>query len=92
MIKLDVSTTEGADYYKDWYTPFTEWKPQSVKWRQLPEYYSFDLEKLRADLTRVRDDYDFKPFVVSKKGKIRTTYQGISLTSRKESKILSMMD
>jgi hypothetical protein len=85
MIKFDVSTTEGADYYKDWYTPFTEWKPQSVKWRQLPEYYSFDLEKLRADLTRVRGDYDFKPFVVSKKGKIRTTYQGISLTSRKES-------
>lgn len=85
MIEIDVSTDKAVDYYNSWYKPNTEWKKLSVNWCKLPDYYSFDLERLRAELANVRKDYDFKPFIISQQGKKRTTYQAISLTSRENS-------
>jgi hypothetical protein len=85
MIKIDVGTENNSNYYKEWYTPYSTWNKLSVDWCRLPEYYSFDLKKLRAELENVRKDFNFKPFVISPEGKKRMTYQGISLTSRENS-------
>lgn len=85
MIEIDISTEKAVDYYKEWYKPNTEWEQLTVDWCRLPEYYSFDLNRLRAELDNVRQDYDFKPFIINEKGKQRTTYQAISLTARENS-------
>jgi hypothetical protein len=85
MIEIDISTDNPVDYYDNWYKPGTEWEKLSINWCKLPDYYSFDLEKLRTELENVRSKYDFQPFVISKSGKKRMTYQAISLTSRENS-------
>ena len=84
MITIDISTSV-MDYYKTWYKPDTEWEKLPIYWCKLPDYYSFDLSRLRNELENVRSVYDFKPFIISKAGKKRSVYQAISLTSRESS-------
>lgn len=85
MIEIDISTDKAVDYYNSWYKPFTEWEKLSIDWYKLPNYYSFDLEKLRNELTNLTNTYEFKPFIINNAGKKRMTYQAISLTSRENS-------
>lgn len=81
---IDIDTSDNS-YYKDWYAPKTKWPLLDVRWMPLPDYYNFDLQRLRDELDNIRKEFDFKPFQINLEGKQRMTYQGISLTSRPNS-------
>jgi hypothetical protein len=80
---IDVTTEGNEEFYKNWYYPATEWKIPGPKLLKLPEYYSFDLEKMKEQILEIKNNYGFEPFPIKKDGtKKRRTYKGIGLTSR----------
>ncbi len=81
---LKIDTTDN-DYYSQWYAPHTAWPVQTATWKALPDYYNFDVGRMRVELETLRKSYDFKPFQINLEGKKRMTYQGISLTARENS-------
>lgn len=85
MIDIEIDTTKETKYEKQWYSPATDWPAIPVRWCRLPDYYSFDLERLRKELAEVEQEYAFKPFVLDEHGHKRMTYQGICLTAREDS-------
>jgi len=82
MINIDIDTTQETRYEQNWYSPKTEWERPRIKMCKLPDYYSFDLEKLRQEVELLKEDFPFKPFVLTPDGRKRLTYEGLCLTSR----------
>jgi hypothetical protein len=85
MIDIEIDTTKETKYEKQWYSPETKWPAIPMRWCRLPNYYSFDLDRLRNELTAVEKEYAFKPFILDEHGHKRMTYQGICLTAREDS-------
>lgn len=84
---VNINTTNSKEFYNDWYYPNTEFKIPKENFVKLPEYYSFDLDRVRTQIKQIESDHGYKPFPIKKDGsKVRRTYQGIGLTSRPNAK------
>ena len=77
----NISTTQDTSFYEHWYSPHTDFKRIEPNVIKLPDYYSFDLEKVRSQVNSIQEDHGYKPFEVAK-NKRRLTYQGIGLTAK----------
>lgn len=83
MPAVEINTVNHNNFYSDWYYPNTEFKLPKENFVKLPDYYSFDLERVREQIRQIESNYGYKPFPVKKDGsKVRRTYQGIGLTAR----------
>ncbi|MFZ3229642.1 MAG: aspartyl/asparaginyl beta-hydroxylase domain-containing protein [Pseudobdellovibrio sp.] len=67
--------------YKKSYSPYTEWDPTTVQFCRLPDFYSFEIEKLRSQILEVGGKVGYFPL-----NKIDATfdkrYNGFGFTSR----------
>lgn len=83
MPVVTVDTINHDNFYADWYAPNTEFDLPKSKFLKLPDYYSFDLERMQAQVKEIVSTYGLKPFPIKKDGsKVRRTYQGIGLTAK----------
>lgn len=83
MPVLEINTNKDTGFYKSWYSPYTRFDSIIPNLIKLPQYYSFDLEKLKEQVCCIKSEYGFKPFPIKKDGsKVRRTYQGIGLTAK----------
>ena len=67
-----------------WYSPYTKWPISKRNWIRLNSCYSFDREKLFAEVLKIKEAFQFKPFPLTKNKKM-ITYRGICLTAKKNS-------
>lgn len=80
---VPVVTSNSQEMIAQHYFPYSAWPKLSVKSYKLPDFYSFDLERMRYQVEEIRSAYGFKPFNIRLKDKkIRRTYRGIGLTFR----------
>jgi hypothetical protein len=80
-----LNTDVDSGFSDHLYAPNTPWKKPAKNWIQLPEKYSFDLERARYEFEKVREQFPLRPFeVLSKEGKTRPrlSYRGVGLTAR----------
>lgn len=82
---IDVNTSEGTDFYAKWYTPHTKWPLPTPLIAKLPDYYSFDIDRMREQVLSIKERFGFEAFPIKKDStKKRRTYRGIGLTARAE--------
>ena len=83
MSKFPQNTSDSlAMVFKD-YSPHTPWPILNENFRKLSEKYSFDLERMRDEVSKILTNYDLKAFKIKKNSnKIRRTYKGIGITYR----------
>jgi len=83
MPVTDINTNQDTSFYDHWYKPHTEWNRIPCNVVKLPDHYSFDLDKLRAQVDGIEQNHGYRPFPIKKDGsKVRRTYQGIGLTAK----------
>lgn len=83
MPSVPVNTRMGTEFYEHWYSPHTEWERLNRHVYRLPEHYSFDLDRARAQLTETRKQFELKPFPIRRDSpKKRMTYRGLGLSTR----------
>lgn len=81
MPKIPVDTANSLEICKKDYAPYTAWPSIPENHFRLPEFYSFELDRMRAELKAIREQYGLKPFPVKKdRPKVRKTYRGIGIT------------
>lgn len=80
MSKINTDTSKV--YNKKYYYPNTKWYLPEKNFVKLNNKYSFDLEKMKTEINKLKDDFGFNPFIISKNGKKRMSYTGIGLTAR----------
>lgn len=76
-------TIKHATDISEWYTEYPKLKYNFFK---LPEYYSFDLEKIRLEVENVLLNYEPQFVKRNSAGKAYTKYAGLGFYSRKNSK------
>lgn len=66
------------------YQPHTPWPKLKQNFIQLPDYYSFDLNRLKQQVATIRQKHEFKPIRVFNDGqsKARSRYRGLGFTHR----------
>ena len=83
MPVVEINTNKDTSFYDSWYSPHSEFERITPNVIKLPEYYSFDLEKLKEQVNSIKEQYGYRPFPIKKDGsKVRRTYQGIGLTAK----------
>jgi len=85
MPKIDIDTSKI--YNEKYYYPNTKWRLPEKNFVKLNERYSFDLEKMKNEVNKLRTEFGFEPFKISKSGKKRMSYLGIGLTARPNAEI-----
>lgn len=82
FLDLYAKRSQVVDWYhqKDkWFSPNTEWNDLDFKFLRLPSTYSFDLGRLREEVSKV---ISTNSFIHREEQYKNSTYSGISLTSR----------
>lgn len=73
--------TAGKNHLTDHW--FKEWPRPSLKFCKLDSYYDFDLDRARAELDRIKKEYEFGGFPRDgQEGRTLRSYRGLGFTSR----------
>lgn len=81
-IHKSLGTEIDPEYVDVLYSPQTSWKKINENVIQLPDVYSFDLEKARYEYKKVTEKFSLNPFEYVKNGVSlsRRSYRGLGLT------------
>jgi len=86
MKKIEMDTTSGQDRLKLAYAPHTPFKQPKKRVMQLPQRYSFDLDRVLRESKKIIEEHGLRPFMKDAEGKKKSrSYKGICFTTTRDS-------
>ncbi len=85
LTEVALGTNQDSCFNDVLYSPHTPWPSISENFLALPAKYNIDIERARAEVHKLLQDFSLKPFQVgSKSGKTRSrlSYRGLGFSSR----------